>query len=68
MTGTTIALLHRKLAMIGLALGTAAIVGQYFAFQPLFQQIGLGPVSSVFGMLMFLTILTNLASVRVVTG
>lgn len=50
----------RKLAVFGFALGTVAIISQYIVFQPLFRQMGLGPVSSAFGMLMFLTILTNL--------
>ncbi len=63
MADSTNTVSDRKLAMVGLALGIAAIVGQYVAFQPLFKQIGLGPVSSVFGMLMFLTILTNLAMI-----
>ncbi|MEM7634599.1 MAG: Pr6Pr family membrane protein [Pseudomonadota bacterium] len=50
----------RMLARLGIVLGTVAITGQYIFFQPLFRQMGLGPVSSAFGMLMFLTILTNL--------
>ena len=50
----------RTLARSGFVLGTVATVGQYIFFQPLFRQMGLGPISSAFGMLMFLTILTNL--------
>lgn len=50
----------RVLARAGIVLGSVAILGQYVFFQPLFRQMGLGPISSAFGMLMFLTILTNL--------
>ncbi len=50
----------RRLARAGFVLGIVAIIGQYIFFQPLFRQMGLGPISSAFGMLMFLTILTNL--------
>jgi len=53
----------RRLARSGVVLGIVAIVGQYWFFQPLFRQMGLGPISSAFGMLMFLTILTNLMMV-----
>lgn len=49
----------------GFALGIASIVAQYFTFQPLFRQMGMGPISSAFGMLMFFTILTNLLLVVV---
>jgi hypothetical protein len=49
--------------MFGFWFGAAAIGGQYAAFQPLFRQMGLGPVSSAFGMLMFLTILTNITMI-----
>jgi len=48
-----------NLARAGLVLGIVAIIGQYIFFQPLFAQMGMGPVSSAFGMLMFFTILTN---------
>ncbi|WP_337660534.1 Pr6Pr family membrane protein [Anderseniella sp. Alg231-50] len=48
------------LARFGLVLGIVAIAGQYIFFQPLFRQMGLGLIGSAFGMLMYLTILTNL--------
>lgn len=60
MSGSSHPVLMRALARSGFVLGTVAIVGQYIFFQPLFRQMGLGPISSAFGMLMFLTILTNL--------
>ena len=46
-------------------MGIAAIVAQYVTFQPLFRQMGMGPVGSAFGMLMFFTILTNILLVVV---
>ena len=49
----------RRLAWLGVVLGITGIVGQYIFFQPLFRQMGMGPVSSAFGMLMFFTVLTN---------
>lgn len=48
-----------RLAWLGLILGLAGVAGQYIFFQPLFRQMGMGPVSSAFGMLMFFTVLTN---------
>ncbi len=65
MSGLSHPVFARALARAGIVLGSVAIVGQYVFFQPLFRQIGLGPVSSAFGMLMFLTILTNLMMVAV---
>lgn len=59
MSGSSHTDFTRKLAWLGLALGLAGIAGQYVFFQPLFRQMGLGPVSSAFGMLMFFTVLTN---------
>lgn len=59
MSGSSHTDFTRKLAWLGLALGLAGIAGQYIFFQPLFRQMGLGPVSSAFGMLMFFTVLTN---------
>jgi hypothetical protein len=50
----------RLLAITGLVNGVAGIVLQYVLFQPLFRQLGMGWVSSAFGMLGFFTILTNL--------
>ena len=58
-------LLVHNLARLGFGLGIVSIVAQYILFQPLFRQMGLGPISSAFGMLMFLTILTNLMMVAV---
>lgn len=55
--------LVHTLARFGLGLGIVSIVVQYIVFQPLFRQMGLGPVSSAFGMLMYVTILTNLMMV-----
>lgn len=49
----------RRFAWLGLVLGLAGVAGQYIFFQPLFRQMGMGPVSSAFGMLMFFTVLTN---------
>lgn len=49
----------RKLATAGLVMGIAALAGQYVFFQPLFRQMGMGPISSAFGMFMFFTVLTN---------
>ncbi len=63
MSGSSHALPTRRLAWCGLALGLAGIAGQYIFFQPLFRQMGMGPVSSALGMLMFFTVLTNLALV-----
>jgi hypothetical protein len=65
MSGSSHSELARRLARSGFVLGIVAIVGQYIFFQPLFRQMGLGPISSAFGMLMFLTILTNLMMVAV---
>ncbi|MEO9875706.1 MAG: Pr6Pr family membrane protein [Anderseniella sp.] len=65
MSGTTHPELTRQLAISGFVLGIVAIIGQYLFFQPLFRQMGLGPIGSAFGMLMFLTILTNLMMVAV---
>ncbi len=63
MIGSSHSRFNRKLAWFGLVLGITAIVSQYITFQPLFRQMGLGPVGAAFGMLMLLTILTNLAMV-----
>ena len=59
MSGSSHTDFTRRLAWLGLALGLAGIAGQYIFFQPLFRQMGFGPVSSAFGMLMFFTVLTN---------
>ena len=40
-------------------MGLAALAGQYLFFQPLFRQMGMGPIVSAFGMFMFFTVLTN---------
>lgn len=63
MSGSSHPEFTRRLARSGFVLGIVAIIGQYLFFQPLFRQMGLGPISSAFGMLMFLTILTNLMMV-----
>jgi hypothetical protein len=65
MSGSSHPEFTRKLARFGFVLGIVAIVGQYIFFQPLFRQMGLGPISSAFGMLLSLTILTNLMLVAV---
>jgi hypothetical protein len=57
--------LVRTLARFGFGLGVVSVVAQYIVFQPLFRQMGMGPISSGFGMLMFFTILTNLMMVVV---
>ena len=57
--------LTSNFARFGFALGITSIVAQYFTFQPLFRQMGMGPISSAFGMLMFFTILTNILLVVV---
>ncbi len=63
MSSLSHALSARTLAWCGLTLGLAGIAGQYVFFQPLFRQMGMGPLSSALGMLMFFTVLTNLALV-----
>jgi len=65
MMGTSHSELARKLARFGFGMGIVSIVAQYIVFQPLFRQMGLGPISSALGMLMFLTILTNLMMIAV---
>lgn len=65
MIASKISLLTRRLAGFGFGLGIVSIVAQYITFQPLFRQMGMGPISSAFGMLMFFTILTNLATIVV---
>lgn len=59
MTGPSQSDYTRKLATAGFVMGIAALAGQYIFFQPLFRQLGMGPIMSAFGMFMFFTVLTN---------
>ena len=59
MTGPSQPDYTRKLTTTGFVMGMAALAGQYIFFQPLFRQLGMGPIMSAFGMFMFFTVLTN---------